>query len=317
MKAYSAIVCLALLAAAGCGASDRTLGAVHGELLCGYDVLALPNETVEVRVQLLAGSFLSDQKNRPVRFLRDGKVVKETRTDNEGHASMVFQPTGRGNTLFQAEAPAATPLGLPARADILVACRRADDPMCVVDLDKTLVDSGFEEVLLGDPDPMPGSAEVMAKLARQFTIVYLTHRPEPFEPKTKAWLRGKKLPEGPVLCSTGRQFVRGSEHYKSNVLAELTGRFRAIRFGVGEKESDAQAYHENGLRAILLVIAAKDPRHLREQAEGLKSLPANADAVAGWPEVGKAILGGARFPAETMQLALRGQADRLDPPKRR
>jgi len=37
MKAYSAIVCLALLAAAGCGTSDRMLGAVHGELLCGYD----------------------------------------------------------------------------------------------------------------------------------------------------------------------------------------------------------------------------------------------------------------------------------------
>jgi len=44
--------------------------------------LALPNETVEVRVQLLAGSFLSDQNNRPIRFLRDGKVVKETRTDS-------------------------------------------------------------------------------------------------------------------------------------------------------------------------------------------------------------------------------------------
>jgi len=315
MRAWPAIACLALLAAAGCGAADRLFGAIHGELLCGYDVLALPNEKVEVRVQLLAGSFLSDQKNRPIRFLRDGKVVKETRTDDEGHASLVFQPGARGNTVFQAEAPPANPLGAPARADIHVACREAGDPMCVVDLDKTLVDSGVKEVLLGDPDAMPGSPEVMARLARKFTIIYLTHRPEPMEPKSKVWLRSKTFPEGPVLCSTRRQFVHSSEQYKSDVLAELTGRFRAIRFGVGDKESDADAYHANGLHTVLLVIAKADPKHLREQADDLNGLPEDTDAVAGWAQVEKVILGGGRFPRAAMQQALREQADRVDPHK--
>lgn len=317
MRACLVIACLALLMAAGCGAADRLFGAVHGELLCGYDVLALPNEKVEVRVQLLAGSFLSDQKNRAIRFLRDGRLVKEARTDDDGHASLVFQPAARGNYVFQAEAPPANPLGLPARANIHVACREAGDPMCVVDLDKTLVNSGLRQVLLGDPDPMPGSQEVMARLSRQFTIVYLTHRPTPFEPKSKVWLRSKKFPGGPLLCSTGRQFVHGSEQYKSHVLAELTGRFHAIRFGIGDKESDAEAYRANGLRTVLLIRAAADPKHLREQADDLNALPADADVVAGWAQVGKVILGGRRSSRTAMQQALRERADRLDPPKGR
>jgi hypothetical protein len=309
------LACLALPLAAGCGATDRLFGAIHGELLCGYDVLALPNEKVEVRVRLLAGSFLSDQKNRSIRFLRDGKVVKEARTDDEGYASLAFQPASRGNSVFQAEAPPANPLGTPSRADILVACREAADPMCVVDLDKTLVDSGFKQVLIGDPPPMPGSPEVMARLARQFTIVYLTHRPEQLEPKSRAWLRAKTFPEGPLLCSTTRQFVHGSEKYKSNVLTELTGRFHAMRFGVGDKESDAEAYHASGLRTVLLVTPEADSKHLREQADGLSALPADTDAVTTWAQAEKVILGGARSPAAAMQQALRERADRLDPHK--
>jgi hypothetical protein len=157
----------------------------------------------------------------------------------------------------------------------------------------------------------------MARLSRQFTIIYLTHRPEPLEPKSKVWLRSKKFPGGPVLCSTGRQFAHGSEQYKSDVLAELTGRFHAIRFDVGEKESDAEAYHANGLRTVLLVRAATDPKHLREQADDLNALPEDADVVAGWAQVEKVILGGGRFPRAAMQQALREQADRLDPPKGR
>ena len=168
-----------------------------------------------------------------------------------------------------------------------MACRPADERMVVVDLDKTLVASGFQSVLIGDPEPMAGSKEVLARLARTHTVVYLTHRPEHFGPKYKAWLEEHDYPPGPVLLSTIEQYLRGSGRYKSAALAELTQRFNRIELGVGDKYSDALAYHENGLRSFWIVPLpeADRTRELEELADQLADTPEQVQAVTTWDQI--------------------------------
>jgi hypothetical protein len=157
-----------VLAAGGCGTQDLILGAEGGYLFTGYDTLALPGETVQVRARVQAGDFLRAQPGLVVRFYEGGRLYRAAETDSNGVASVSYTPPAPGDTVLRAEL---SPIGLdqvpPGPIEILVACRQASASMAVVDMDKTLVASGFDQVLVGDPAPMPDSIRVMKRLAER------------------------------------------------------------------------------------------------------------------------------------------------------
>jgi hypothetical protein len=302
-----------LAALAGCGAQDVLLGTGGEYLFTVSDALAAPNQAVRLRARLQAGDFLAGRQGRIVRFWRDGALYKLAQTDDDGAASVTFTPTAAGDYVFLAEV---APIGLagkppPPRA-LRVACRRAETPVCIVDLDKTLVASGFQAVLVGRPEPMPDSPRVMGRIAEDHTIVYLTHRPRHFGPKTKAWLRQHAYPAGPVLLSTVGGFLSGSGEYKARMLAELKRR-HSLRIGIGDKVSDAAAYHRHGLRAFLVSpppgpqVPAAD---IAAFADELATLPEGVQVVTSWAQIEKALYGGATFPRGQAERRLRELAER-------
>ncbi len=305
------------LAAAGCGAQPQLLGTEGKYLLTARDVLALPGEEVSLVARLQGGDFLQDQPGYVMRFerLEDRSAVRAAQTDEEGKAVVTWTPDVPGDTEFEVgPAPAGFEDAPPEPQTLLVACRAADEPIAVVDLDKTLVASGFQAVLLGDPKPMPHSTRVVEQLSREHTIVYLTHRPEYFGPKSKAWLRRQGYPRGPVLLSTATGFLKGSGAYKTQALAELGERFTHLRVGIGDKPSDAMAYHDNGMTSILVfhMPAGEDPEPLAKLAEEIGDLAETVHVVTDWQEVGKVLFEGASFPPERIRKRLADKVVELE-----
>ena len=244
-----------MLCMAGCGAESILIGTNEGFVLIAMDGLALPGEEIPLQARLEGGDMLQPQSGFVVRFYREGKLFKATETDDDGLASVSFTPEEPGDYMFTVDvAPYGMKESPPDVQEILITCCRSDDPVVVVDMDKTLVASGFHTVLIGDPAPAAYSQEVMQRLAGSHAIVYLTHRPDYFGVKSKKWLADNKYPEGPVLLSSLSGFLKGSGAYKSEKLRQMREKFKRIETGIGDKISDVMAYHENQIFSFLILL---------------------------------------------------------------
>lgn len=309
-----------LISLLGCGTEGYVLGTRESHLFTTRDALALPGEQVRLQARLQGGDFLQDMPGYVVRFRRDGQLYRAAQTNEEGQAVVTFTPPEPGDYVFVAEA---VPTGFadspPQPQELLVACRASSEPMVVVDLDKTLVADGFHTVLIGDPEPMADSVEVMRRLAGEHTIVYLTHRPDVFTNKSKSWLAEHGYPPGPVLLSSISEFLRGSGAYKTEMLRELTGRFSGIRVGIGDKVSDATAYHRTGLESVLILPMPprQDPKEYAKLAEEVATLPEQVHVVHDWREVRGVLFEDTRFPPSRMVEYLQERASELKAAQKR
>jgi len=302
------------LAATGCGAQPYLLGTRGTYLFTARDVLARPGEVIELSARLQGGDFLQDRPGYVVVFTGEALSPRAAQTGEDGLATATWTPPAPADYAWEVRV-SPTGLGheLPEPQTLLVACREADEPMALVDLDRTLVATGFQTVLVGDAQPMAGSADVMARLAREHTIVYLTHRPDYFTIKSKAWLRRHGYPRGPVLLSSISGFLAGSGTYKTQAIADLRKRFTALGVGIGDKPSDALAYHANGLGSVLILQmpATEDPEVHLDLAATLRKLPDEIHAVTDWGEVERALFDGASFPPARLVDRLEREAKRL------
>jgi len=296
----------------GCGTQELLLGTRGSYLFTTVDALATPGQEVDLRAQFRSGDFLRGSPGYAVRFYRDGAIWKVAETDSEGTASVSFTPAAPGDYEFTA---VLAPVGLaeepPEPRKLLVACRPPDTPIVVVDLDKTVVASGFHTVLVGTPEPMPDSQAVLKRLAETHAIVYLTHRPDYLSIRTKDWLRQQGYPGGVVLLSTTGGFLKGSGEFKSAMLADLKKRFGRIEIGIGDKVSDAQAYRQNGLRTFLLLPPPPQatPEAYEALAESLQPLDDQVQVVGDWRQIQDVLFGGATFGRSAMQQRLRKLAE--------
>lgn len=302
---------LCAAAMSGCGTQELLLGTKGSVLFTAMDALTTPGEPVELRAQLRAGDLLRGRPGYAVRFYRGGKLFKVAETDDDGVAAVAFTPTAPGDFAFEA---ALAPLGLaeepPAPRKLTVACRAPETPIAVVDLDKTVVATGFHTVLVGSAEPMARSQEVLRRLSKTHTVVYLTHRPDYFSIKSKAWLAEHGYPPGPLLLSTLGGFLKGSGAFKSEQLAELQKQFRKIEIGIGDKVSDAEAYHARGLKSFLIlqVPAGAEDTVYDALADELEALDASVQVVTDWTQVERGLFGGGAFGRAAMQKRLRALA---------
>jgi len=159
---------------------------------------------------------------------------------------------------------------------------------------------------------MPRSPEVMRRLAERYAPVYLTHRPDYFGPKSKAWLRKHDYPQGPLLLSDLGGFVRGSGAFKSEMLADLRKRFPKIQVGIGDKISDAVSYHENGIKAYLILPIPEraSAEAYAELAEEVKNLPREIEVVTHWTQIEKSVFEGVQPPREDVLEKIEAEAAR-------
>jgi len=305
--------------AAGCGLEHTIFGTPSRYLLTARDVLVLPDEQVTLWAGLESGSFLRDTPGIPIRFRCEGRLNCVAVTDDEGHATAPFRPPAPGDYLVTVSVePTALKESPPQPVTLLVACRQADEPLAVVDLDKTLVASGFKSVLWGDPRPMSRSMEVTRRLAKDRTIVYLTHRADFLGPKSKAWLHDFGYPRGPLLAANISEVFEKSGSYKAAVLQGLRQRFCGPAIGIGDQVSDALAYERSGLEPILLlnIPPNADAHEFRKLADSLQALPESAQVVTNWTEIERVLFGGQSRLSPAVQAELRRRADELDKHKK-
>ena len=312
-------VLMPALGLAGCGGVTSRLFGTQGEyLLYGYDVVTVPGREVDLRARIQKGTFLGDVVNEPMRFEHAGREIGTALTDDEGMASVRFTPMQPRDyvidVIYQPVADDEDEEDLqPIRTQLLVACRTSDQKFVVVDLDKTLVESGFHTVLAGDPKPMPGSVGVMRRLAKDFSIIYLTHRPDYLGGKSEAWLVDQGYPAGPMVVSNIGGLIEGNLAFKGQSLQNLKQDFRGLQIGIGDKISDVQAYTQNGLRGFLIYKEDDgwDDEDYSDFAADLNQLPDNAQIVTSWRQIEKVLYGDASYPRSEVQRLLLQKASRL------
>ncbi len=305
------LLCLlvaASVSAGGCGLQDQVLGAKSGLLLQGFDTLAHPGKEVTLTARLQGGDYLRGLEGYLVGFYRLDHKLGDCRTDRDGFAEIPFVPEEPGNhvVLARLEDPDVRKYSLSA-VEIVMAARPPEAKAAVVDMDRTVVGSGFGEVLSGGAEPMPDSRRVLRRLAEAHSIIYLTHRPDIFTTQSKRWLRKWNFPLGPLLTSSLSEFFGGSGAFKSAAIGELKKRFPHIEVGIGDKISDAQAYLDHGLETILILHPDRmeTPEAVRRWIRGLKQLPDEAGVVTSWQEVEDILFRDARHPVSRVIVQLK------------
>ena len=305
---------LPLASWSGCSTINSYLGADGDYLLKAYDELALPGEKVQLHARLESGTIQRDLPNRRIHFRGPGWFLRTTTTDDEGYAVTDFTPRRPGDYIFTIEVETT---GLESRppepVQLLLTCRAASEQMIIVDVDKTLARTKSWRFFSKNPEPMPDSVAVMTRLAKDYTVVYVTHRPQQYAHHTKAWLQMHGYPQGPILMPEVIDFVRGSRRYKTKELSELKNKFPNIRIGIGDKISDALAYHVNGLTSFLILDIADcdDPGDYLELAQKLDRLPADVQVIYNWPQIASAIYEDQSFPRPAAQEELRKKSELL------
>ena len=151
-----------------------------------------------------------------------------------------------------------------------------DRELFVSDIDRTLSDASSLAAAVRSNErlrPMPGAAEVLQRLGRRFQLVYLTARNLRYAAKTKAWLAAHEFPTAPLILRRSLWFRQPSRTYKHEIMAMLAQRWRAIRYGVGDRPGDVAAYAAVGATPVLIGSARK------------RSLPKGAIHVRSWKEI--------------------------------
>jgi len=140
-----------------------------------------------------------------------------------------------------------------------------------IDIDRTISRTDFDHLILseGEDDrstPLVGSRRALASMGSDCRFVYVTARPRFLLEKTRLWLTDEEFPPGPVIASTGlREAIQRTE-YKLEVLAELRTRWSTLLVGIGNSESDEEAYQKSGLLTLLVnqkSIDTDDPKTYR------------------------------------------------------
>ena len=186
-----------------------TMQAEHNAIFYAYDTLAYPGQPVDLAAQLLNVRGMDGIPGVTLGFYRGSALVALGRTDKQGVATVSWTPPAEGDYAFTVKV-VALPDGIGEAhrnvdrctpAPLLVAARRKTTDFVVIDLDHTVVGSGFFHVLMGGAKPMPESIRVTKRIAGIYSIVYLTHRPGLLARKSKNWLKENGFPAGPLLVS--------------------------------------------------------------------------------------------------------------------
>jgi hypothetical protein len=293
------------------------LGAEKGVVFYGFDVLAEPNQPVNLTARVRKGRTLSDYEHATIAFYQGSTQLGTAKTNDEGFATLKWQPPGIGDYEVTAQI-AAVPeddrdMLQVSFTPILVMIRPSATPFVVIDLDHTLVDSGFMNVLIGGGRPMAYSVEVTEHIAQEYSIIYLTQRPDLMTKTSKVWLKRHGYPVGPLLVSEMKEAIGSSGRYKTARLSTLRKTFPKMKFGIGDKISDAEAYVDNGITAFLIPAYKLKPDAMREKADEIRALDRNRNVqvVKDWRQIEAGIFEGKKYPADAYAQWLDDEAARL------
>jgi hypothetical protein len=322
MRRCALLAGLACAAALLAGAGGAT-GAISGladqagrrvfPALRASDALVEAGQETTLEAGIGTGIKQEGLQDKRIQFSLGEALLGEVRTDAAGKAALKWKvPEKPADHRIRARLHPDDPMPEPVgEVEIFVAARAKDTRIVITDLDRTVVASGFFSVLAGMAKPMPGAAVVLGRLAKDHTVVYLTHRPDFLAPSSKRWLTENGFPAGPVLTSTMGTLISGSGPYKTGRLAAMKKTFPNVLVGIGDKMSDAKVYADNGVRPILIVQpdwSEDEPKKFEELAAEIAALPDSVQVVTNWQQIDAACFQAAAFPRQDMVKRLRDAA---------
>lgn len=201
------------------------------------------------------------------------ELLGTARTTSEGaHAPVEGVIDAGGQIYFQIPATRALGIGrhrlrLVVRGDLTAAegfieVQRRGTSTFVSDIDGTLTPSDLSEVggiLTGTiPDANAGAADALTRLAALgYRPIYLTARTGSELRRSREFLSARGFPPGIVRTAEGDGLVglsgAAAARFKAGELALVQGHGLAVALGIGNADTDAQAYQQAGLaRGFLL-----------------------------------------------------------------
>lgn len=253
----------------------------EGALLIGYDTLARVGEPATLRIKVQRGVVLQVVVGAEVTFRLPESEPRSAVTDADGVASIDVTWASAGRFIV--------PVVVRERAGLLrgdksteltvrLYVEPAETAMVVCDVDHTLADISALRVVQtpNEHTPvLPGSIEVLRRLAGTYAIVYLTARDDKLFNKTRVWLDLKGYPDGPLFARNPGSDAISAEAFKTEWLARFTADGSTVAYGFGDRVEDAAAYDAVGIRSYIVRDAPFLPG----------ALPATARHAADWDAI--------------------------------
>jgi hypothetical protein len=247
--------------------------------LQGYDMLALPGESISLRAKAEKSSrvrFRPDLDDQMIEFLVGEKTLGTAETNDDGVAALThkFAKAGRYTVAVRFGAKSK----YAAEDTFIVDVCDAQTRFLVCDIDHTIADISATKFVFKKNKKvpaLPGSPAALTRLAKHYKIIYITARDDAFLKKTLDWLALRKFPRAPIFFWDfgGKKFSH--KKYKTREIAAIKKRFPNIIAGVGDKVGDAKAYIANGIKAVIIGLKRDD------------DLPENAIWAKTWADVEK------------------------------
>jgi phosphatidate phosphatase APP1 len=215
------------------------------------------------------GLFAGRLDGVEVSFHAGGREIGRARTDKLGYAIATGRvPPGAREVEAQATLDRTT---MRSQGDVY----RWEEgrTILVCDIDGTVSETDVEALLFDRWDtnsrPLPGSPETLQQLAKQYNLLFLTGRPVAWHGKTYKWLDDHGFPAAPaVLAPDVREAVK-VEQFKAHTISMLRKLYPNVLVGIGNAETDSQAYTANGLLVIMIGDGKK--RRFRPEAIPMRS----------------------------------------------
>jgi hypothetical protein len=217
-----------------------------------------------------------------VEFLVEGTSLGMALTDEGGTAARAHAlPSTPGAYSFTVRLHSREYQAVEATGLVAVWDRKR--PILAVILEGAAIQLPPKRLLLWQEGPLPamaGSAEAITSLSRRAQIVYLTRRDESHRHTLKKWLGEHRFPAAPLFSWPGSHPLERRPEDLASLLEQWKAEGWDLRLGVGSAPSDAKAYREAGMAALLLT------KEEDEEPEGALRAPSWKEAL---PQIRKAL----------------------------
>lgn len=252
-KSHGCLVTVMVLALSS--AAGTTFGEPERLDLQVADVLARPGDPVELVARLeKSGPRGVNIPDVDVEFRLDGRTVGTKKTDERGLATFPVTAPALGDHVVKVVF-AGDSRYLRSEYLGLLAVRRESEPILIVNVDWTLAMTDNLNTSRGGTDcpPYANASEVMERLAKKYTIVYVTGRARQLRKRTISWLFRYGFPRGPSYYLNPSDYpTYDVVGFKKSILGPMAQKFQSIRVGVGNGPDDLEAYRASGLKPLLV-----------------------------------------------------------------
>jgi len=249
-------------------------------MLIAFDAIAVPGKDTILHTKISALYYLLHPFRNKfiIEYFLGTKMIGMTKTSIGKLSSISYNFKAPG--IYRIDVILKNGGKVKMKSTAGVFCSDMKRPALISDIDHTIADISWPGLLLLPNRyicPFCDAPGVLETIYKQYDIIYLTRREDLLLDKTRRWLSKNAFPLGPVFMWDFWSEPLRAEKYKTKVIRRLKRRWNHIVLGIGDKQSDINAYVKNGLRSILI-------SRNKSRVKGASAV------VQGWKEIGDLVL---------------------------